>query len=233
MKKYITLSAIASVFLIIAVLFTSLRLVMNSESRHAREYERLNVSERLGMSSDDILASLMVLVDYMEDRRDDIKLEVSVFGETMEMFNERETLHMEDVKDLFLTWRTASYLLFAVAVMIFAIVALILKKNALFAITRGFLWGLGFICAIGIVITLWAVIDFNSFWTAFHLLFFDNDLWLLDGRTSRMINMLPSEFFSNIILEFITLGVGVILLLGASALIHIVSEKRRKLKNNF
>ena len=34
------------------------------------------------------------------------------------------------------------------------------------------------------------------------MLFFNNDLWLLDPRTSRMINMLPSEFFSTIIAEF-------------------------------
>ena len=102
------LASAASFFLVIAMLFSALSLVMNSEKRHRSEYERLNVADFMGMSDEDIVRSLMRLVDYMEGRVDDIVVEVTVYGERTAMFNERETMHMVDVRTLYQAWRTAS-----------------------------------------------------------------------------------------------------------------------------
>ena len=51
---------------------------------------------------------------------------------------------------------------------------------------------------IGGGLALWAALDFTSFWTAFHLAFFSNDLWLMDPRVSRMIRICPEHLFSGI-----------------------------------
>ena len=76
------------------------------------------------------------------------------------------------------------------------------KRKTPLTLSRGYINGISVLGAIGGILAVWAIIDFNSFWIQFHMLFFNNDLWLLDPRTSRMINMLPSEFFSTIIAEF-------------------------------
>ena len=197
-----TISAVASFLLITALLFTSLRIVMNDSRLHDKEFKRLGVAAAMGMSDEDILASMMRLVDYMEGRVDSVEIEVEVFGRRVMMFNEREPLHMIDVRALYMAWRTASYIMAAVAAAMFAVVAFARRREAAFDIAYGFVLASCLFVIVAAVLSAWALIDFSSFWTSFHLLFFDNDLWLLDPLTSRMINMLPSEFFSTIIAEF-------------------------------
>jgi len=52
---------------------------------------------------------------------------------------------------------------------------------------------------------LYAALDFNSFWTSFHLLFFSNNLWLLDPSTDILIMMVPGEFFFDLVIRIILL----------------------------
>lgn len=47
----------------------------------------------------------------------------------------------------------------------------------------------------------YALVDFNRFWTMFHQIFFDNDLWLLDPRVSIMINMFPEDFWFGMVIR--------------------------------
>lgn len=62
------------------------------------------------------------------------------------------------------------------------------------------------ILLIGMVI--YALLDFDAFWTSFHLLVFDNDLWLLDPLTDRMIRMLPLALFNGLVLRIFVVLAG-------------------------
>ena len=53
-----------------------------------------------------------------------------------------------------------------------------------------------------IVLGIWVAVDFNSFWTEFHHLFFTNDLWLMDYATCRMIRICPLQLFNEIVVRF-------------------------------
>ena len=61
-------------------------------------------------------------------------------------------------------------------------------------------------------VSIWAIVDFDTFWVDFHYLFFDNDLFFLDPNTSIMINMFPDTFFldlvRDIVAEFIAIAAG-------------------------
>ncbi|HSN67432.1 MAG TPA: DUF1461 domain-containing protein, partial [Fusibacter sp.] len=70
--------------------------------------------------------------------------------------------------------------------------------------------------ALGTLIALY-FIDFDWAFRKFHEIFFTNDLWLLDPKTDRLIQMMPLEFFIDftkqwlskvflIFLLFITVG---------------------------
>ena len=74
-------------------------------------------------------------------------------------------------------------------------------------------------------IAVWVLLDFSSFWTAFHHLFFTNDLWLLDPATSRMINMMPLQLFYDIVVFVV-----VVFILLWAALIAVAVAVRRKEK---
>ncbi len=57
---------------------------------------------------------------------------------------------------------------------------------------------------------IWAAADFSTFWVSFHELFFTNDLWLLDPAKSVLINMVPAQFFYDLVMRIVGL-VGVFL----------------------
>lgn len=107
-------------------------------------------------------------------------------------FNEKEILHMEDVKDLFNLARTIKYIGLGTAFVSF-IYFIKTKKTKLLAKTLSY--GLFVNHVILSIIGLLAYQDFNKYFTYFHLIFFTNDLWILNPKTDLMIQMLPENFF--------------------------------------
>lgn len=135
------LSATAAFLLLIVFLFASITMVMNDEARHSREYKELGIAQTMGMSQEEVLDSLMLVIDYMQGNTDSIEKEVTVYGEKVMMFNGRETAHMSDVRELYLGWRSASYVMAGVAAVLIASAAAILPKNVrLKALCGGCLW---------------------------------------------------------------------------------------------
>lgn len=50
-----------------------------------------------------------------------------------------------------------------------------------------------------LVFALGVMLNFDDWFTVFHLVFFDNDLWLLDVERDRLIQMFPLEFFQDVV----------------------------------
>lgn len=232
MRKTVSyiLTVLASLLLLVAMLFTCLQLCMNDEGWFRAEYEKLGTAPKMGISLNDLSASMTQLVDYMEGRADTIQLTVRENGQDTEMFNQREIDHMVDVRALFLAWRSART---AIAVLgcLLLIAAVLLNKKRQVAemFAKSYLIALVLLIVVIAALGLWAALDFTSFWTAFHHLFFSNDLWLLDPATSRMINMCPEQLFSDIVLRFALWFVGVACLVAfVSAAYLAVKNKRRK-----
>ena len=191
-------SCVAWLIIIIALMFTFLRGELKNESRYLAFYEEYRIEERTGLTPKGATEALMALVDYMEGDRDSIQLTVEEYGVPVEMYSEDEIHHMVDVYYLY-----QGFAKFQPAGIVCAVIILLIgwyaKKNALPNIPlRSFFWGLGLFILIGGGLALWAVLDFTSFWTAFHLAFFSNDLWLMDPNISRMIRICPEHLFSGI-----------------------------------
>jgi len=192
------LSCIAWLIIIIALMFTFLRGELKNESRYLSFYEEYRIEERTGLTPKGATDALMALVDYMEGDRDSIQLTVEEYGVPVEMYSEDEIHHMVDVYYLYQGFAKFQPAGIACAAVIL-LIGWYAKKNGLPNIPlRSFFWGLGLFILIGGGLALWAVLDFTSFWTAFHLAFFSNDLWLMDPRVSRMIRICPEHLFSGI-----------------------------------
>lgn len=63
------------------------------------------------------------------------------------------------------------------------------------AFGRGMLRGFAALAAAGAALGIWAVADFDGFFTAFHRIAFDNEGWLLNPRTDLLIRLMPTDFF--------------------------------------
>ncbi|MBS6510893.1 MAG: TIGR01906 family membrane protein, partial [Clostridiales bacterium] len=179
------LSAICGAFVVLGIILNCVNFFCFQKSFYRQEYQKLDTAEQIGMSDADLQNATDALLDYLRGKRDDLRVQAVVRGQQREVFNQREILHMADVKTLYL-WAMRignGLLILAVAFYLWAW----LGKRDIKTILSGYLQGnymlLGLIAALGI----YAALDFNSFWTGFHKIFFTNDLWLLDPRTDILI----------------------------------------------
>lgn len=231
MKRTISiLLALAMFLLLIAMLFGSLQSILNDEDWFFEEYRKLDQGSYMGMSTEDLVAATMSMIHYMQGKIDSIDLMVTVDGEQVSMFNDRERAHMVDVRALYLGWQTFQIIALVAAVIILVLAFLVLKKDALLPLCRGFLWGSALLLLIVAALGIWVVLDFNAFWTAFHHLFFTNDLWMLDPLTSRMINMMPGELFYDIVVLIVVRFIlpWVLLVIAAFTGKHFLKKKEKQ-----
>ncbi len=233
MKKHICrlMATVAGILLIVGLLFSCLQWVMNDRAYIEDTYARLDHARKMGMSTEDLVAATMRMIDYMEGSVDSIDLDVTVRGETVSMFNEQERVHMEDVRALYQAWRNARGFCLMAAVVLFVLAALLMRgQGGLKICCQGFLIASGVMLVCIAALGIWVATDFTSFWIAFHHLFFTNDLWMFDAATSRMINMMPEEFFSGIVIRFALWAIGIwaVLCVVCAVLLGVMRRRRKR-----
>lgn len=210
-------SVLGAVSFIIVLLVTSFQLVLYADlSFYEKEYAKYNVLEAVNMEMKDVLYVTDEMMDYLIDKREDLVVVTTVGGEEREFFNDREKAHMADVKNLFMGGLMIRRIALALTVISIAI-SVITKQKVKLIIPRAFEIGTAIF---GVLVLIFGILAYNNFselFVQFHLLFFDNDLWILNPATDLMINILPEGFFFDtvkaIVLVFITL---LVLMLGIS-----------------
>ena len=83
--------------------------------------------------------------------------------------------------------------------------------------------GIGvFFGACGLLVAL-MLTNFNKYFIQFHLIFFDNNDWILDERVDRLINIVPEGFFSDTAFWIggVFLGVCLLLFVGAEIILRL------------
>lgn len=227
----VMLSTLASIVLILCILFTALQLTINDKNFIEYEYARLSLSREMGVSNLDLVSSCERLIDYMEGRVDNIDIQVTVNGEQVLMFEqEQEISHMADVRLLYQRFRTFRDFGVLLALVLYLLGAVLHIRSAMHTLASGYVYGAFVIALFAGFLGTWAALDFSNFWTFFHQMLFWNNDWLFDASTSRMINMLPEQFFADVILRMAILaGVAFVLLLVASAVALASIRKKRRL----
>ena len=195
---FLALAAVCltAVFVLSAVFFVAYDLDF-----YTGQYKTLNVMADTGMKLEDLEDATEVLLLYCKGERADIVIERPVDGQVRPVFNERETAHMVDVRVLALGAERVRDVL-AVTALVLILLGLVMRRSfraLALPLLCGFLIGLLVLGALGAI----AATNFDWFWTKFHHVFFTNDLWLLDPFTSLMINMLPQELFSALVMRIL------------------------------
>ena len=223
MLRYLRTVAYIAIF--VAIIITSVD-VMSFDIDFFRDFYAKNDSaEEIGVSFDDLMLSTEVLLDYTKGKSDTLDVMVTVDGSREMMFNKRETDHMVDVRDLYL----GAILIRNLAAGFFVFMLLLDVMRKKFSFERHWLAvkqaGTIMFALIGFIVMA-AVIDFNTFWTTFHQIFFRNDLWLLNPNTDRLILMVPLNFFISLVTRIITVSIsGLSLVIG---FVYFFVRKERK-----
>ena len=204
------LSVLSGMCLLISILLGVVFFMCFQHGFYSYEYNKNHQAEVIGMSDEDLMNATDTLLDYLEDKRDNIVVEATVSGYEREVFNERETLHMIDVKDLCINAKTTGYILFGVSIILGIIVYLKEKKKFFQYYEFGLKISLFILLLFVSLLAIYAICDFYDFWMNFHYIFFDNDLFILDPNTSIMINMFPESFFFDLVLIIMILYVVIV-----------------------
>jgi len=162
------------------------------------QYARNEVAHTIQVSDDELMRVTTELLDYMRGRRDSIEdVYAVVAGQERRFFSDIEIRHMIDVRvlydRLFVVRNIAFFAMIAVvlAMMLFKYKVLYVLAHC----SRNVL--LTFLLLAAVTVGVIAI-DFDRAFYIFHVLFFDNDYWILDPRVDLLINMVPLEFFIHI-----------------------------------
>jgi len=163
-----------------------------------QQYANQEIADYIGMSDEDLMYVTVELLGYMRARRDDLDgIRATVNGEEVEFFSERDKAHMIDVRvlydQLFIVRNVAFFGL--IGLICLMAISKIKVMHFLARCSREVM--AGFLLLVGIIAGI-IMFDFDRAFEVFHLIFFDNDLWILFPPRDRLVMMVPTQFFINI-----------------------------------
>ncbi len=214
---------VITLLLPLVILLTTLQVFAFDKDFYIKEFTKYEIPKVTGMNIEDLERVSVKMIQYLKDEEKDLVIEGTVKGELREVFGEREKHHMIDVKNLF----QGGYFLRNTGVFLIFIVILLLRRwtpRYAIEIMKGIFHSsiLTFVL-MGLLLILMRI-DFYKYFTHFHEIFFDNDLWLLDPNTEILIQMLPLEFFIDIATRVILWFVGIMSIMGAATYIRLRKE---------
>lgn len=212
MKKLLTILLVISISL--SCLLIATELVAFNLELYNRSFIKHNIEEVSGKNLEDLDTIAEDLVLYLDGKASEEILQAN--------FNEREVLHMVDVKELF-SWGKLIRRISVVLTIIlgFYFYGIKKRKYAKFVFLGLF--------ANWIILGLFGIMiyfDFNKYFTIFHHIFFTNDLWLLNPKTDLLIQMLPEAFFMSMATRIVVYFLIFIAIIQAILFIMMKTNKR-------
>lgn len=212
---------------VLFLIASNVRLIVNETRFYEYGFDKHDIAEETGIPKAELMKVADHLIRYFNDREDSPQVEVTRAGQTFELFNDRETAHLRDVRTVIrffylLQGVTAAY------VAVYLIVLTIWRRRSFWKDLAGTLFGgsmvtLGTIALIG----LWALVDFDSLFRVFHHLGFRNDLWQLDPSRDYLIMLFPEGFFFDGALLLVGGLIAELLLVGGIAWFYLKRVARR------
>jgi integral membrane protein (TIGR01906 family) len=199
----------------VALVTTNIRIVTNEPRVYQYATDHFHTTETTGIPRAELLRASAELRAYFNNNDDTIFVRVTAKdGQSISLFNSRETAHLRDVKTLFQgSFRVQEVsvvfvLAYVVAVFIWA------RENSLHTLAREMLVAAALSAAAIGVLGVIALAGFDTAFERFHVIFFNNDLWQLDPARDHLIQMFPDGFWRDVTLW---IGAGTLAELGALA----------------
>ncbi|UWG96945.1 TIGR01906 family membrane protein [Dehalobacter sp. DCM] len=205
------ISIISAAVLMVVLLLTVIEQSAMDLDFYQSEYAKLDTAKEIGMSEQELQQTTVELLAYIQGERADLNIRAVINGQERPVFNQKEMTHMVDVQRLYTVSQTVRNLGMAGLLLLLILLRLLTRKEYWRFWARGYLLGAAlFICVFGIIGFVISR-DFLAFWNQFHAVIFTNDLWLLDPATDILIQMVPEQFFYDLVVRILTLFAGAII----------------------
>jgi integral membrane protein (TIGR01906 family) len=161
-----------AVMFVIVVFIGNFVFLLNNTSFHTSEFQKLGINETQGMD----------VVNFVTSK-----------ASLSSAFNERESTHLADVRNLFSILKQIYYL--TLLGLIITTVYLLVKKKTIPLIHNSLIIS-GTFSLIFLALLFLISFSFTSFFNNIHRPFFEANSWLFPS-TSLLINLFPEQFFSD------------------------------------
>lgn len=226
------LSYIISITFIISSLLLSVHFWCYFEPFYTFEHSYLKlydkpIHEHIGISEEQLKDLTHFTLSYLNDPKASLDKRMEVSGKEREIFTDDEKAHMVDVRNLNLS--ANAVLIISTTIFMTCFIYYAYKRKSFVLLFETYKIVLITFGSIFALLGIWIFLDFDSFWTSFHHLFFPmNDLWILDLRKDILIMIVPPDFFNHLV---ITIFISFILLL-VIAFGLLYDRNKRILKND-
>ena len=184
------------------VISTSLRGLVTDRDFMLRGFQDNQVAVTTGLDDAQLQRIADAFVAYFQGPPGQIQMQVTVFGQSRALFNDREVTHMEDVQAL-IQWFLRMQLVAAAVVVLRVAFGIVFDRSPA-AIGREMLWSTGLMVALVVLVGVLSLMDFEGLWTRFHQIAFRNDLWQLDPTRDYLIMLFPEPFWFTATLRMAT-----------------------------
>jgi integral membrane protein (TIGR01906 family) len=183
------------VFCLPVVLITStLCCEVNKLRLYEYGFDKYEISDATGVDKVELTKVAQHLIDYFNLRADEAQITVIKGGQEFDLFNERELVHLKDVRDLIqldYLVKGGSLLLMITCVLLLFLICRVGWR----IIVKGLLWGSIVTLCLVVGLAFWALFGFERFFLLFHVVSFSNEYWMLNPATDYLIKLFPEGFF--------------------------------------
>jgi integral membrane protein (TIGR01906 family) len=181
----------------VALIATNIRVAVSEQGVYDYSVKNYDGAADSGIPESELLRANGEIHRYLtaEDARPLAINVTNVRGVSGPLFTAKETAHMADVRDLVQNLFPVQVIA-VVAVLTLATLLLVISPPRTLAIAAlcGSLLTSGVLAVAGLAVAS----GFDSVWTEFHVLAFQNDFWALDPNTDHLIQMFPEAFWRDI-----------------------------------
>jgi len=198
--------------------------------KYGFENEKYNVSQTTGLAEVELEKAATGLISYFNSGEEYVSLSVIKDGEPFELFNQKEAVHLRDVKGLIRLdyWVLLGTLIYTLS---YAGVSLFWQRKKYW---RRLAWGVvsggGITLALMLALGVGALIgeeQFARFFLQFHLLSFSNEFWQLDPTRDYLIMLFPGGFWYDAAIFCALATVGLAIILGGVAGGYLIFRSKR------
>ena len=207
--------------LFLAILLSNALIIINTDSFYEFEFKKNNTSLKTGINHNDLFIVVDNIQDFFNEKSNEkIQMTTYINGIEKNLFNSKEIRHMIDVKNLILNIKFFNYLLWTTVIVILLIKISLSKDkilNTFRVIAKSY-----FIYSVSILISALILLALSFRWIFyfFHIISFNNNLWILDPRTDYLIKIFEEVFFMDaaILIGILTLCYSIIIFLSLNSI---------------
>ena len=167
---------------------------INSRWLYQYGFQKYQVSQTTGLDATELEKAARGLIRYFNSDEELINLTATRDGQSFPLFNQRETVHLKDVKGL--VWLDYRVLMGALLyILIYTLGVFLSRPKYRRFLVKGVLGGSALALGLMLALGLGTIFSFEQLFLQFHLLSFTNDFWQLDPAQDYLIMLFPQGFW--------------------------------------